>query len=367
MHRSIVIVLLALMFTACDRADSPSSPSGTLGPLPVVSDTASISAIEGTQGSMKVPHHLLHPVQFPMLQGLIEFPGRQDPNAFYNDLTALYRDYLKRSQSARSYVDPEGENVWLTEYFRFYLNGCSHEEATARTIEEIRTGGVQPVCGGESASLAFPPRNLPYEFQAVLENTYRDMLRRSQQSYYVDSEGANVWLAEYLRYRLQGARCGHVVAEAKVFAQIRGGVVQPACGPTDQADTVAADGIDMWELTATGTGTGGLWVYLLWVDASADLDLYLTDSSCNGYPPAECRVLAASVGDSGTSEWFSFGARAGDRYRVWVDNFSMTPQPYWLSVLNTPGFLATEGGADTALSKDAVRMGRKPADARKIR
>ena len=223
------------------------------------------------------------------------------------------------------------------------------------------------MCGGESASLAFPPRNLPFEFQAVLENTYRDMLRRSQQAYYVDSEGANVWLSEYLRYRLQGSRCSHSAAEAKVFAQIRGGGVQPACGPADYSDTVPADGIDMWELTATGSGTGGLWLYLLWADASADLDLYLTDSSCNGYPPLECTVLAASVRDTGTSERFSIGARAGERYRVWVDNWSMTPQSYWLTILNTPGFLATEGGTDLALSKEAVRMRRKPADARKIR
>jgi hypothetical protein len=221
------------------------------------------------------------------------------------------------------------------------------------------------VCGGESASLAFPPRNLPFEFQAALENTYRDMLRRSQQSYYVDSEGANVWLAEYLRYRLQGVRCGHNVAEAKVFAQIRGGGVEPACGPGDYADTVAADDIDMWELTTTGSGAGGVWVYLLWADASADLDLYLTDSSCNGYPPLECTILAASVREAGTSERLSVGVRAGDRYRVWVDNWSTTPQPYWLTILNAPGMLATDGGADQGLSKSAVSIARRPAGTRK--
>ncbi len=170
-----------------------------------------------------------------------------------------------------------------------------------------------------------------------------------------------------LRFRIQGARCSHVEAENKVFAEIRGGGVQPACGPADYADTVPADGIDMWELTATGSGTGGLWVYLLWADASADLDLYFTDSSCNGYPPLECTILAASVSDTGTSERFSVGIRAGDRYRVWVDNWSMTPQPYSLTMQNTPGFLATEGGTDLALSKEAGRMGRKPADARRIR
>jgi hypothetical protein len=81
----------------------------------------------------------------------------------------------------------------------------------------------------------------------------------------------------------------------------------------------------------------------------------------------ECTVLAASVGDTGTSERLSVGIRAGDRYRVWVDNWSMAPQPYSLTMLTAPGFLATEGGTDMELSKAAVRVGRRPADARKIR
>lgn len=367
MRRFILIALLVVPLAACDGRDTPSSPSSAAGASSTLTDPAPSAGPAAAQGPTQVPFHLLHPVQFPMEQGIIAFPGRQEPNAFYNDLQVLYRDYLKRSQSARSYVDPEGENVWLTEYFRFYLNGCPHAEAMRRAIEEIRTGQTQPVCGGESAGLVFPPRDLPYEFQGTLENTYRDMLRRSQQAYYVDSEGANVWLAEYLRYRLQGVRCSHTVAEAKVFAQIRGGGVGPACGPDDYTGTVSAEGIDMWELKTTGTGAGGLWVYLLWADASADLDLYLTDSSCDGYPPFDCTILAASVRDEGTSERFSIGVRAGDRYRVWIDSFSTAPQTYWLTVLNAPGPPAIEGGTDLSVSEAPVRTGRKPPGARKIR
>ena len=367
MSRFFAVVLLVVSFAACDRQGTPSSPSDAAGASPTVTGPASPAGAGAPQGNGQVPFHLLNPVRFAMEQGVVAFPPRNEPNAFYNDLQALYRDYLKRPQTALSYVDPEGENVWLTEYFRFYLNGCPHAEAMSRTIEQIRTGLTQPVCGGESASLAFPPRNLPYEFQSLLESTYHDILKRSQQPYYVDGEGANVWLAQYLRFRIQGARCSHVEAENKVFAEIRGGGVQPACGPSDYADTVAADGIDMWELSATGSGTGGLWVYLLWADASVDLDLYLTDGSCNGYPPLECTILAASVSDTGTSERFSAGIRAGERYRVWVDNWSMTPQSYSLTMQNTPGFLATEGATDVALTKEAGRVGRKPADARKIR
>jgi hypothetical protein len=218
-------LLACVAYLGCgEEKTNPTSPS----------PTATVSTTEPTNGtaagSPRVPFHLLHPVQFPMEQGIVAFPPRNEPNAFFTNLQALYRDYLKRSQTAMSYVDAEGQNVWLTEYFRFYLNGCSHAEATSRTLAEIRTGITYPVCGGES--LVFPPRNLPYEFQAALETAYREMLGRSQTASYVDSEGANVWLAEYLRYRVAG-NCDHAEAESRVFAQIQGQGVQPICGPVN--------------------------------------------------------------------------------------------------------------------------------------
>ena len=71
------------------------------------------------------------------------------------------------------------------------------------------------------------------------------MLRRSQLRSYVDTEGANVWLAEYLRYRVSGAGCDHASAENKVFTQILGGGVQPICGfappPPPPPQSVVAD------------------------------------------------------------------------------------------------------------------------------
>jgi len=164
----------------------------------------------------------------------IGFPPRNEPNAFFQNLIARYRDVLRRPQTSPTYVDPEGENVWLTEYFRFYLNGCSHQEAMSRTISQIRSGGSQPVCGGETPT--FPPRNLPNEFQTQLEATYRDVLGRPLILSHVDSEGANVWLAQYLRFRVGG--CSHAEAEAKVFTEIRGGGVQAVCAveaPPDMA------------------------------------------------------------------------------------------------------------------------------------
>jgi hypothetical protein len=75
--------------------------------------------------------------------------------------------------------------------------------------------------------VAFPPRNETFQFRQQLEGTYRDGLRRPATTGFVDVEGAIVWTAEYLRYRVNG--CGHQDAITRVTAQIRGGTVQPVC------------------------------------------------------------------------------------------------------------------------------------------
>lgn len=225
----------AIVSGACGR-DSVSAPTSTSGASKSSETTVTVSAASGgssatadrsTDKNAGEVAPSVQPVRFPIgngPQGIINFPPRNEPNAFFADLQALYRDVLRRAE-ATSFVDAEGQNVWLTEYFRFYLNGCSHEEAIARTLREISSGGTQPVCGAET--LAFPPRNLPNDFQNRLEATYRDVLRRAQVPTFVDSEGANVWLAQYLRFRVSG--CDHLTAQNKVFSEIRGGGVQPVC------------------------------------------------------------------------------------------------------------------------------------------
>ena len=115
MPRFFVIVFLAVSFTACDGRDTPSSPSGAAGSSPTITGPALPAGPGLPQGNGQVPFHLLNPVRFAMEQGVVAFPPRNEPNDFYNDLQALYRDYLKRPQTALSYVDPEGENVWLTD------------------------------------------------------------------------------------------------------------------------------------------------------------------------------------------------------------------------------------------------------------
>lgn len=226
------IVLVAIVFgaaSACtDQNKMPTAPTST---VLMGSPATSLSAGSPTIDRSELPPHILNPVSFPMSPAMVVFPPRNEPNLFFFELQAFYRDTLRRSQTT-TYVDAEGQNVWLTEYFRFYLNGCSNEESITRTLREITTGAVEPVCGAERTE--FPPRDFPNEFQTRLELMYRDTLRARQVLTYVDGEGANVWLAQYLRFRLRttaSAGCGHADAQSRVFAEIRGGGVQPPCGP----------------------------------------------------------------------------------------------------------------------------------------
>lgn len=91
-----------------------------------------------------------------------------------------------------------------------------------------------PADGAVSPSVAFPPRNEPYDFRLQLEAKYRDGLQRPASPTHVDLEGDIVWTQEYLRYRVN--RCTHTEAVQRVMFQIDGGGALPACGdePTGQ-------------------------------------------------------------------------------------------------------------------------------------
>jgi hypothetical protein len=350
-----VLVLGTAFAVGCTGPGSPASPSKT-AQTSFSADPVTGTTETGTPATGEPPKGVGEP-------SVIGFPPRNEPNAFFQDLTALYRDFLRRPQSSVTYVDPEGENVWLTEYFRFYLNGCTHQDAVNRTLAEITLGGSQPTCGFETPT--FPPRNLPNEFQGRLESTYRDVLRRSQILTYVDSEGANVWLAEYLRYRLSG--CTHTVAEDKVFTQIRGGGVQSDCaGSTSTLNgTVSAFGTNRSTLNVTGSGSANARVRLTWTDGGVDLDLYATGTACSGTDPFECPWLAESQANSGTSEEVSFRVQAGSSYYLWVDNFTNRSASYTLTSTILAGVTST-GDVDLNVSPAVTPGPPKPASAQKF-
>jgi hypothetical protein len=157
----------------------------------------------------------------------VAFPPRNEPLNFKLQLEAKYRDQLGRSAGS-SFVDPEGDIVWTTEYLLYRLNLCAHADAVAKVMRQIDTGQLQPLCGTAPAGvIPFPPRNEPADFRNQLEAKYRDGLRRSASSTFVDLEGDVVWITEYTRYRVNG--CGHDEAVQKVFRIIDGAGDQPVC------------------------------------------------------------------------------------------------------------------------------------------
>jgi hypothetical protein len=159
---------------------------------------------------------------------VVVFPPRNEPFEFGNQLNALYRDTLRRGPVS-AFVDLEGWIVWIQEYLRYRVNGCSHFDASTRVIAQIGGGGVLPVCGSApSGQVSFPPRDQSYDFGLVLNSLYRDSLNRGAVPTFVDLEGWIVWIQEYLRYRVNN--CGHADALSRVFTQINGGGVLPTCG-----------------------------------------------------------------------------------------------------------------------------------------
>ena len=157
----------------------------------------------------------------------ISFPARNEPNDFFNQLISLYRDELRAAQ-VTTYIDPEGTVVWLTEYARYRVGLCDHSSAQTRVFSAIDNTGVYGVCALTPAgTIPFPPRNEGLEFINALQVKYRDGLRAAAGSSYINSEGAVVWVLEYLRYRLNS--CSHGDATTKVFMQIRGQGIQPVC------------------------------------------------------------------------------------------------------------------------------------------
>ena len=157
----------------------------------------------------------------------VVFPPRNEPNDFFQQLIALYRDRLGAA-SVTTFVDPEGAVVWLSEYARYRVGLCDHGTSQARVFTIIDSGATIGVCDLTPAgAIPFPPRNEGLRFMNALNDKYRDGLRRGATSSFVDNEGAVVWVLEYFRYRLNG--CIHGDAVTKVFQQILGQGIQPVC------------------------------------------------------------------------------------------------------------------------------------------
>ena len=163
----------------------------------------------------------------PDVTSNVSFPPRNEPNDFFAQLIATYRDAL-RAATVTTFVDPEGAVVWLSEYARYRVGLCDHGTAATRVFSQIDNTGVYGGCAlTPPGAIPFPPRNEGLDFMNALDTKYRDGLGRTASSSFVNNEGAVVWVLEYFRYRLNG--CGHGDGTAKVLAQIRGQGIQPVC------------------------------------------------------------------------------------------------------------------------------------------
>jgi hypothetical protein len=122
----------------------------------------------------------------------------------------------------------------------------------------------------------------------------------------------------YIRVVSKNA-CGSSAVSNEVVATV---------GGTTTTTTVHYGGtVDVFGITSqpfTATRTGPMTVALSWTDATVDLDLYLTDASCVGYPPVDCTLLASSTAVDTTSERITFSVTNGTSYKLWVDNWSET-------------------------------------------
>lgn len=73
------------------------------------------------------------------------FPGREEPFAFRQDLERKYQIDLRRSVSP-TFVDIEGDVIWIMEFVRYWVSGCSAAVAQQKVFDQIDGRGVQPTC-----------------------------------------------------------------------------------------------------------------------------------------------------------------------------------------------------------------------------
>lgn len=209
MRLNTVIAIMLLASIAC------SSPDRGRGASPAGPSAAAVDTTPMGAGGISGPMDVL-------------FPSRADAFQFRNELETKYQTGLNRAASF-TFVDREGEVVWVQEYIRYRVNGCDHATAVSRVMAQIDGGTPGGICAeNRDIVIQFPPRNEVLDFRRELEAKYQAM-GRSQQATFVDPEGSVIWTQEYMRYRVND--CDHTVSVQKVFQQIDGGAVSATCVP----------------------------------------------------------------------------------------------------------------------------------------
>ena len=81
----------------------------------------------------------------PASTSVIAFPPRDQTYGFRLQLEDFYRVDLARA-AVKTSVDAEGDVVWIQEYLRYRLNGCTHAQSIDRVTAQIEGNGIPPVC-----------------------------------------------------------------------------------------------------------------------------------------------------------------------------------------------------------------------------
>jgi hypothetical protein len=75
----------------------------------------------------------------------INFPLRNETFDFRARFEATYRDSLGRP-SRLSCSDVEGSVVWVQEYVRYRLNGCTRDQSIDKVTQQIGGRSIPAVC-----------------------------------------------------------------------------------------------------------------------------------------------------------------------------------------------------------------------------
>ena len=152
-----------------------------------------------------------------LISPLAAFPGdRAEVYQFRVQLEDVYR--TEGYPTSPTVVNMEGAVIWITEYVRYRVTGCSHEDAINKVnfgIDNLNSPAL-PGCG---LTVPFPERGEAYRFRTeYLEPKYRAK-GFSTQSLFVNPEGDVIWTMEYLRLRV--GDCSHAETTNRVNVAVR--------------------------------------------------------------------------------------------------------------------------------------------------
>ena len=117
------LVILTAASMACSKGNDRIVAGSPTSPTSAAAETT-ITYVGGVSGPLDVL-----------------FPPRNESFVFRNNLETKYATGLGRAAQG-TFVDREGEIVWLQEYIRYRVNGCDHATAVTRVMRLRRQAGT---------------------------------------------------------------------------------------------------------------------------------------------------------------------------------------------------------------------------------